>query len=364
MKKKKKFIKLFLSLLSGICKNSICSNCQFFSGQMPINLSREKFEKIRSKDYLALEKSNGFRFLFFVKGFCFYFIDRNFSIHRTIKFKNNNKKYTKKITIYDGEISYNLIRQDFDLILYDIICYNDDWRVSTWDLNGRVNIINKIKNQQFLNKWEKNNLKKKDFFLKMNIKFLFEQIYSNHFSNEFIYINKNLKDTYICNKNDGVIFAHNKSSYFTKFPNNIFKWKCEKEISLDFLSKKISIKNSERKFKIIKSALFCQGFRNNLILVKKTKKRFFFKKKRFFFINKKKIKIKEYIFVRKKGKWYDIKNRPDKNKPNSFKVILNTLENIIESFFKFEIIDKTFKQNLRKKRGKIFFGKFFFLKGC
>jgi hypothetical protein len=331
---------------------------------MPVNFSREKFEKIKNKDYFALEKSNGYRFLFFVKGFCYYFIDRNFSIHRTIKLKNLKKKFKKKITIYDGEISYNLIREDFDLILYDIICYNDDWRISTWDLNGRVNIINKIKNQQLLNKWEKNNIKKKDFFFKINIKFLFEQIYFNFFSNEFIYINKNLKETFICNKNDGVIFVHNKSTYFTKFPSNIFKWKCEKEISLDFLSKNYPNKNSEKKIKLIKSALFCQGFRNNLILIKKTKKKFFFKKKKFFFINKKIIKIKEYIFIRKKGKWEDIKNRPDKNKPNSFKVILNTLENIIENFFKFEIIDKSFKQSLRKKRGKIFLKNFFYLKGC
>jgi len=362
--KQKIIILSFLSLLTGICKNKICQNCQFFSGQMPANFSREKLNKIDFKEYLILEKSNGFRFLFLMTTFFYsYFIDRNLLIHKTNCLKNKKNAYLKKGTIYDGEISFNLIKEEFDFIIYDILCYENDWRISTWDLIARINILNKIKKKINLTTWKKNNLKKKDFFLKKNLQIIFDQICPNYFSNEFVYLNKNLQKTYICNKNDGIIFTHSKSIYFTKYPTNIFKWKYEKDNSLDLFSKNFPIPIFKKKIPITISKLFCQGFYNNLIYIKKGEGKFFFQKFFFFLNNENKTRIKEYVFDKKRGKWVNIKNRPDKKKPNSFKLILNTLENIIEIFLKFEFIDRNFKQNLRKNRGKIFLEDFFFFSG-
>jgi hypothetical protein len=363
MKNKKIFLS-FLSLITGICKNMVCHFCQFFSGQMPANFSKEKMKKINNNDFFILEKSNGFRFLFLITPFLLgYFIDRNFSMHKTIYFKKKTFNYVKKGIIYDGEISFNLIKEDFDFIIYDVICYEDDWRVSTWDLTGRINILNHIKKQKELVNWEYNNFKKKDFFLKENLQILFEQIYSNIFSKDFVFLNRNIKKTFICNKNDGIIFAHSKSIYFSKNPTNIFKWKYEKDNSVDLLSKNFLIKLNKKKNSIIFEKLFCQGFGNNLILIKKEKKNFYFKRFCFFFIFKKKKKIREYILNKKRGKWINTKNRPDKQKPNSLKLIINTLESIVENFFKFELIDKFLKQNIRKNRGKNFYEEFFFFSG-
>jgi len=68
-------------------------------------------------------------------------------------------------------------------------------------------------------------------------------------------------------------------------------------------------------------------------------------------------KVEEFLFDRKTKKWFRLKSRKDKTKPNSNKVVISTLEDVAALFFFKEFIDKIIKKDLRRQRGKpqIFF---------
>mmetsp|Transcript_24548 Transcript_24548/g.56889 ORF Transcript_24548/g.56889 Transcript_24548/m.56889 type:complete len:256 (-) Transcript_24548:2541-3308(-) len=252
-------------------------------------------------------------------------------------------------------MSFNLVKQEYEYLIYDIICFEGDWRVSTWDLNARINLIDRIKKKSsFLGNWLRNNIKKKDFFSKINIKNLFQNIQKNFFSKDHIYVNQNRLENLLCNKNDGLIFTLSKSIYFTKHPNFAFKWKYEEGNSVDFLTNFEKTKKLDQKIFFSKENFFCKNIKKNLFNI--------FEKKKFLYNFSpvyKKAKtisqtIEEYNFNPKKGKWSFSKKRPDKNNPNSIKVLLTTLENVAEKIYKFEIIDRLIKQNIRESRGKNF----------
>jgi len=352
---KRKNIFCFLGLLTGLNPNNICQNCLFFVGSMPKNFSRMKIDYLKLKDYIILEKSDGVRYLILMSGRKSFFLDRNLCLHKIPK-KNSQKTSKNLGTILDGEMSFNKIKEEYEYLIYDIICFEGDWRVSTWDLNARISLINEIERKIYpFGNWIRKNLKKKDFFSKLNIFNLFQKIQKNYFSNDHVYVNQNRLENLLCNKNDGLIFTLSKSIYFTKHPNFAFKWKYEEGNSVDFLTNSEKTKIFDHKIFLKKENLFCKNIRKNLLNV--------FQKKRLTFDinpNFRKARpntpiIEEYNFNPKKGKWSFFKKRPDKNNPNSIKVVLTTLENVAEKIYKFEIIDRFIKQAIRETRGKNFF---------
>mmetsp|Transcript_15211 Transcript_15211/g.38177 ORF Transcript_15211/g.38177 Transcript_15211/m.38177 type:complete len:314 (+) Transcript_15211:59-1000(+) len=305
----------FLGLLTGLTENKICQNCLFFVGSMPKNFSRSKLNYLKLKDYLILEKSDGVRYLILLGKKKSFFLDRNLGLHK-IPNKKNQKIVKKVGTILDGEMSFNIIKEEYEYLIYDIICFEGDWRISTWDLNGRIALINQIqKKNPLYGNWIKKNLKKKDFFTKINIKKIFQKIQTNFFSNDHIFLNQNRMENLLCNKNDGLIFTLSKSIYFTKHPNFAFKWKYEEENSVDFSTNFEKIAISNKKIFLSKENLFCKNFKKNFLNV--------FQKKKIVYTSNPKSKkegfstqmIEEYIFNPKKRKMVFFQKKTRQKQP-------------------------------------------------
>mmetsp|Transcript_35713 Transcript_35713/g.69968 ORF Transcript_35713/g.69968 Transcript_35713/m.69968 type:complete len:126 (-) Transcript_35713:20-397(-) len=114
---------------------------------MPKNFSRSKINFFKFKDFFILEKSDGVRYLNLLGRKKSFFLDRNLCLHKIPKEKKQ-KNYKKQGTILDGEMSLNLIKEAYEYLIYDIICFEGDWRVSTWDLKGRISVINNLKKKK------------------------------------------------------------------------------------------------------------------------------------------------------------------------------------------------------------------------
>lgn len=344
----------FFSLLSGLSFTKICKKCFFFIGTLPINFSRRKINFSKFKEIFLLEKSDGIRYLFLIGNKKCFLLDRNLIFFGMPA--NFEKIFKNEGTILDGELCFNLLKQSYDYLFYDIFCFEYDWRISTWDIKGRSGLISKLLEKIWMNKdLSTENFKKKDFFSPKNIQNLFKKILGNFYSNDHLYFNQNREKGSLCNKNDGLIFSCSKSVYFIKKADSTFKWKYEEGNSIDFFA------NYEKRMEkfggknYLKTTLSCQNTKKYLLYILE-KERFIFPSL-FFKYKKDSRDIEEFNFNRQKGKWFLSKKRPDKKNPNSAKVVLNTLENICETIHKNELIDRLTKQFLRQNRGKIMLNK-------
>nr|UXY87491.1 mRNA capping enzyme [Cryptomonas sp.] len=345
-----------VKILSGIPKKNICTYCLFFVGSMPINFGRRYVSLLYSREYLVFEKSDGIRGFFVFLQNKIYLLDRNFFLTDITCIIGGSKKKNSNFnnTILDGELSFNLFKEDYEFLIYDSMCLSGDWRISSWDLNGRINIINVIANKisLFINVYNMN-LIRKDTYKINEIQELFDKVIENKFNFDRVYINIHRNDKLICNKNDGLVFTPVKMSYISKFPLITFKWKYENGNSIDLLCKK----NFEPRFKeknlFRKFGLFYRIGKYSQFKFKDLRK---INSKPFYKIFKTEMNkngIIECLLNKKISSWNYIKIRNDKEKSNSIKVAINTLEIISQCFFKSELIDNLFKLNIRKKRGKI-----------
>lgn len=347
-------IKNLLSVITGLPRKKICLKCQSFTGTMPINFSREYLSAVIKNDYALLEKSDGTRYLFSHQPSRKCLIDRNFSIKNFPHFIFNQKIFenVKGHCFLDGELSVNLILEKFEFLIYDVFCWDNDWRISSWDLRSRINSLKFPEKDKKMMVRIFNFLVKKDIFSKINISGLFNKIWKNKFSIEHIYYNVNRADNIMCNKNDGVILSPIKSIYLIKNPLSVFKWKFENGNTVDFMVKKKPFVRGENQAPKLLTEFFCRNERNQLISIECNKtsslnfKNFTEKKA------ESNGKVEEFFFDRETKKWFRLKSRKDKKNPNSNKVVINTLENIAGLFFFNEFIDKLIKKDIRKQRGK------------
>ena len=349
-----KIINIFL-LLSGLKFKNICFICLSFLGTMPVNFSRKHINFLYYKDYIIFEKSDGVRgiLVWFKKKL--YLLDRKLIITKIIKASAQiHKKWLNfKTTLLDGELCFNLLIDNYEYLIYDLICLFGDWRISTWDMIGRIQAIHYvIKKSKFLFNKLLIKLKKKDIFKIYEIQSLFFRIIENKVSLERVYINYQKNNNMICNKNDGLIFTPNKIPYISKFPFITFKWKYENGNSIDLNAKKNIRYNKKKKLVLEKIGIYSR-MRNKIQFkftnVKKINCKSFFSVS---YCKKTEDIIGEYLFNKKNCEWYFNKYRKDKNYANSFKVAINTLEISNECFYKNEIIDNLYKISLRIKRGK------------
>ena len=318
---------------------------------MPKNFSRGKINYLKAKDYIVLEKSDGVRYVVLLGKQKSFLLDRNLCTHKT---PEREMHVQNGGTILDGELSLNMVKQAYEYLIYDIFALEGDWRISTWDLAGRIVIINKLKQKNLiLGNWLQKFLQKKDFFAKTDIQKLFSKIQTDFFLNDHLYINQVRNGGILCNKNDGLILVLSKTVYFTKHPNSIFKWKYSKGNSIDFMVNREIKKEPVKGSCFIQSKLLCQNLKKNILNVLTRKKLFYSTASCFSRILLRRQQIEEFDFNRQKGKWSVSKKRPDKQNSNSVKVVLHTIENIAETMDKNELIDRCIKQSLREIRCKI-----------
>jgi len=299
-----------------------------------------------------LEKSDGIRYIFYCQPSKTFLIDRNLFLRKfpSWTYKKMILNNLNGHSFFDGELSFNLLTEGYESLIYDVFCLDNDWRIASWDLKGRINSLDSISNENTKKNPQNHGFIKKDLFPKTTVFGLFRKIHLNTFSFDHLYFNKNRRDIFLCNKNDGIIFSPIKSIFLTKNPLSVLKWKFENGNTLDFLSKKkkIRIKNTNT----IQLDLYCRNFNNQLFYFKTSKRPFFKIYKSFFKNTRKNFPIDEFFFDRKTGEWFRMKPREDKQNPNSLKVLINTLQMIAELFFFNELIDEITKSEIRYQRGK------------
>jgi hypothetical protein len=344
-----------ISIFTGLQKNKICNKCIFFLGSMPIGFSRKHFFLINFKDYSFLEKSDGVRYIVSISSWKFSLIGRenNITNLENNAIKSNLPNNVFDFTFLDGELCKNLISQKFQILVYDVISFTADWRVSTWDLISRLKIseiIVKMRNLYTVGQ-RKDFFLKKDHYIKNNIHNLFKKISNNKINSCHIYYNCYRFDKIICNKNDGLVLAPVNLPYFSRNFSPTFKWKYYAGTTIDLHKKKVFTKNrlTSNYFRVY---LSCLGFSRSQFLLDITRSPFLGFKNFTVSIQTKKIPIIEFNFNRILGKWLFIKNRKDKIKPNSFRVLYNTLEIVSELLSQNEIKDKIVKNNTKQQRGK------------
>jgi hypothetical protein len=350
-------IELFklITIFTGICRKKICNRCILFIGPMPIGLSRKNLKTINKKDYAILEKSDGVRYIISIVRSNFFFISRENKIsnYKSVFSKSKKEIYEIDYTFIDGELVKNLLNQKFQYLNYDLISFLTDWRISTWDFLTRLQagyiVLKMSKNEIFQSK---NSLfTKKDVFLKSEIVNVLDKISKNKSTYTHVYYNKNRTDKIICNRNDGLVFTHINCPYFSKNCLNFLKWKY-------FTANTVDLDNTEI-FSNLKSDgvckqlyLSCFGFGRNSFLLDLSRESIFDFDKFSNFTKFKTACINEYAYNRFIGKWIFNKKRHEKLKPNSFRVLLNTIEMICDLLSKEEIVDKTIKSIVKNQRGK------------
>ena len=337
------------SILCGLPKNLICSKCLFFIGPMPVNLDRSSISDIYKKEHIILEKSDGIRYLLFGNNQNFSLIDRNKKSHNILK-KSVGKNID--LSFLDGELTFNMILEKYNYLIYDIGLINGDWRISSWDLYSRSQAVS----YYLLNLFERNKLveiflTEKLFFYKYNINKLLQAISINSYTKEHVFLNLGINGLFNCNKNDGLIFSQLRANYSLRTTCTTFKWKYEFENTMDLLiQKKIENYNSGKKSHKT-FGLSSLLNKNKLLKIYESKKLNFSLKIKHSIPTKKK-KIGEFRYFQYKGSWILKKRRFDKTKPNSHKVLCNTFKIISESINKFELTDNILKFQARKERGK------------
>jgi len=355
MDKKKNFVKhnrdvyIICSFLSGLPKQKICSKCFFFIGPMPVNLDRVSLIDLCKKEHIILEKSDGIRYLLFYDKRRLSIIDRKIKSYSIFKNKN---LINKKLIFLDGELTFNLILEKYNYLIYDTGIITGDWRISGWDLYSRLRAVENLLQSLCCDLFFKNRfLVEKLFFFKYNIRKNFEAISINSYTKENVFLNVGLKNLFHCNKNDGIIFSPLRVNYALKTTCTTFKWKYEFENTMDLLIQKNVIKKFYKKPLSFPYNLASTINKNKFFKVYKGKKLILLKKR----IDSKYCLAKnigEFRYIQKKGSWVLKKYRYDKTYPNSVRVLCNTLKIISESINKLELVDKVLKFQTRKERGK------------
>jgi len=340
---------IICSLLSGLPKKTICSKCFFFIGPMPVNLDRLSLMDLYKKEHLILEKSDGIRYLLFYNSKRFSIIDRK--IKSFLIFKNKNLR-NKKLNFLDGELTFNLLLEKYNYLIYDAGIIAGDLRISSWYLYSRFRAVDSfLKYFYDENHFRNRFLVEKLFFYKYNLEKNFEAISINSYTKENVFLNIGIKGLFHCNKNDGVIFSPLRINYTLRTTCSTFKWKYEFENTMDLLIQKRVNKEINKKAlnfsftlasMIKKNKLFrmYKGKKLNLSLKRKNSGDYFPKN------------IGEFRYIQKKGSWALKKYRYDKLNPNSYRVLCNTLKIISETINRSELVDKILKFQIRKERGK------------
>ena len=337
------------SLLCGLPKNLICPKCFFFIGPMPVNLDRQSLIDIFHKEYVILEKSDGIRNLLFCDYNILSIIDRKLASHKILSNRISKKRLP---TFLDGELTFNMLFEKYNYLIYDVGIISGDWRISSWDLYSRSkalkNFIIWLREDFYL----KNNFfVKKLFFYKYSLNKLLQAVSLNVYTKEHIFLNVGADNLFHCNKNDGIIFSPLKLNYSLKTTCTIFKWKYDYENTMDFLIQTRIANKTHIKKKISPFSLACVTTKNKFYSVYFGKTAKLFSKSKKPILNNPK-SIGEFRYIQRKGSWVWKKYRSDKINPNSYKVLINTLKIMSESINKFELIDNILKYQIRKERGK------------
>lgn len=331
----------FLSLISEATRTT--NKLERFPGTMPITLSRRHLQMIAINDYVCLEKSDGTRYMLLaVTAFVvlidrqmrFYIIDPNPSI------LNKGFIAPQDNTLLDGELTFNIMTNQWDYLIYDAVVINGDLAVAQMGFRDRMEAAAVYVAAPRL--WAPFTagllrLRIKDYYEKRKIRNLFSKIRTDP-QGKYLYVNNDRRDGVLCNENDGVIFSPVGMSYQVRNCPALLKWKPPHLNSIDFALQLEQTTDPKRNNQpSVKTYIAFQGERGPVRL-----REVYFpsKLRRQFAANFQAYhnSIVELSYDKMAGEWRYLRQRKDKAVPNFSATVIDTMETITESLEKEEMV--------------------------
>ncbi|CAN8074113.1 unnamed protein product [Agarophyton chilense] len=306
-----------------------------FPGTMPLTLSRRHFGMIEANDYVALEKSDGTRYMLFAVNNNVLLIDRSMNFYAVEPYPHiltPGFSEQQQDTILDGELTCNMMTQQYEYLIYDCISINGDTTVAQKGFRARMDAAAVFVAAPRL--WAPFcsgllRLRIKDYYEKKDIRRLFACIKKDHHG-RYIYINNDRRDGILCNENDGVILAPVGIPYKTKKCEALLKWKPPHLNSIDFTLQLERAHDERRKVPTVKPFIAYRGERGlirlrEVIIPSKQKLKWAAEFDRY------NGAVVELSYDKHAGEWRFLRLRDDKDGPNFASTVIDTLETIVES---------------------------------
>lgn len=313
-----------------------------FPGTMPLTLSRRHLGMVSNNDYVALEKSDGTRYMLLALAEYVLLIDRStrfYVVDPNPAILTQGFQDPQENTVLDGELTFNKMTNQWDYLIYDVVVINGDLSVASRGFRERMQAAEIYVAGPRL--WAPFcsgllRLRIKDYYEKRDLRRLFSRI-SKDPQGHYMYINNDRRDGVLCNENDGVIFAPVRMPYQLKQCPALLKWKPPQLNSIDFLlqlEKTVDRRNNEPS---VRPFIAYQGERGPIRL------------REVYFPSKLKRRwaaefdtyngsIVELAYDKMAGEWKYLRQREDKEDPNFSSTVIDTMETIAESVEKDELV--------------------------
>lgn len=308
-----------------------------FPGTMALSLSRRHRHMIASHDYVALEKSDGMRYMLLTLPTSVVLIDRRMNV-----FEVNPNPYIpvygnmnqlQKNTLLDGELTHNIALNCWEYLIYDAVVIDDDVSVARMDFRERLQAVEKYvaAPRVFLPMMSGLlRLRVKDYYEKSELRDLFNHIKKNA-EGEYVYTNHRRRDGLVCNLNDGVIFTPCKLPYTVSNCDSLLKWKPPELNSVDFQLQLERAVDPRTNLPSVRTFIAFKGEKGNVrqreVFLSRTHKRMFAES-----FNEHNNSIVELSYDKSAGDWRYIRTREDKDTPNFSRTVIDTMESIAESW--------------------------------
>lgn len=297
---------------------------------------------VASNDYVILEKSDGTRYMLLAvtdfvvlidRRMRFYIVDPNPAIMRKgfVAPQDN--------TLLDGELTFNLMTQQWDYLIYDAISIDGDLTVAQLGFRQRMQVAEVYVAGPRL--WAPFcsgllRLRIKDYYEKRDIRNLFSRIRRDP-TGHYVYLNNDRRDGVLCNANDGLIFSPVGMAYQVRNCPALLKWKPPHLNSIDFTLQLEQTVDRKRKQPTVRSFIAYQGERT---LVRLREVYFSSKLRNMFATEFQKYNntVVELSYDRNAGEWRYIRRREDKAAPNYSSTVIDTMETIAESMEREELV--------------------------
>lgn len=321
-----------------------------FPGTMPLTLSRRHFKMILTQDFVALEKSDGTRYMLFAVSQRVFLIDRRmhfYDVQPHPQILDQSLTNPQENTILDGELTYNIVMSQWQYLIYDCISIDGDTSVAMRGFRERM-----LAAENFIagpRLWLPFcagllNIRIKDYYEKKDIRNLFSRIKKDP-KGHYLYINNHRRDGVLCNENDGIIICPVGMPYQTKKCAALLKWKPPHLNSIDFtlfLEKKQS--DPKRPEPDVKCFIGYQG-EQSVIRLREFYARSALRRKWAGEYDRYNRAIVELSYNRNAGEWIYIRMREDKESPNFSSTVIDTMETIIENIEREELVSSMEKHS-------------------
>jgi hypothetical protein len=310
---------------------------------MALSLSRRHMQMIAANDYVALEKSDGVRYMLMTLPDFVVLIDRRMSIFivepNPVIPSFGNPSCLQENTLLDGELTYNLALVRWEYLIYDAVAIDGDLHVAKLGFRQRLRAVESYVTAPRV--WSPAvsgllRLRVKDYYEKPMILDLFNHIKKDT-KGEYVYVNHHRRDGIMCNLNDGVIFTPCLMPYVVKNCPALLKWKPPQLNSVDFALQLERAVEPRTDMPTVKTFIAYRGDSGNCRL------------REVYFPSKLKRTwaaafdeynnaIVELSYERGAGEWRFIRRREDKDTPNFSSTVIDTMESIAESMDREELV--------------------------